>query len=226
MSDKPKSDIVMKFIQNGNNPVFAECALDKESDDTLMKGFEPQTYDNYSNFFEVTKFSFGMDVKDEDKTKKTMQQSQVSSAKSAGVGQAGTRRVEGEFATWRSAKDDQVRKLEFPLEFKNFSFERLIDSASPIFFEACCSSTTFPSVTLVKRVSRGGNRRPEGFLRIDFKDVLIVSLSWDDGEMTTEKCEFICRHFDLQYRQQQADGSFSAMVPAKWDYLEDAKPTP
>lgn len=226
MSDKPKADIVMKFVQSGNSAVYAECALDKESDDTFMKGFDPQTYDSYSNFFEVVKFSFGVDVQDTDKSKQKMQQSQLGAAKSTGANQTATRRIEGEFASWRSAKDDQVRKLEYPIEFKNFSFERVVDAASPIFFSACCSSTTFPSATLVKRVSRGGNRRPEGFLRIDFKEVLIVSLSWDDGDMTTEKCEFICRHFDLTYRQQNANGSFSATVPASWDYLEDARPKP
>lgn len=222
MPDQHKSDIVMLFVQEGNQPVYAECALDKDPEDTFMAGFKPQTYDNYSNFFQVTKFHFGVEVKDEDKTKSTLQSGNVGAA---GLGKKRFGRVEGEFASWRSANDKQAPKVTYPLEFEQFSFERLIDAASPIFFEYCCNSTSFPSASLVKRLSRG-NELPQGFLRIDFKDVLITSLSWDDGDMTTEKCEFICRDFDLTYRQHKADGSWGASGNATWNFKKNALPEP
>lgn len=223
MPDQHKSDIVMMFVQKGGQAVYAECALDKSPNDPFMTDFKPQTYDRYSNFFEVTKFHFGFEVKDEDKSKDTMTSGAPAGA---GLGKKRVGRVEGEFASWRSANDQQAPKVIYPLEFEAFTFERLIDAASPVFFEHCCNSTSFPSATMVKRVSTGGNAAPEGFLKIEFQDVLITSLSWDDGDMTTEKCEFICRNFALTYRQQKQDGSFGAQSPAQWDYKKNALPTP
>ncbi len=88
-----------------------------------------------------------------------------------------------------------------------------------------CFITSFQKAILVKRIARDALTRPEGFLRIEFMDVLITSLNWDDGDMTTEKCEFICRDFYLQYRQQNADGSWSSTASASWNFETDALPS-
>lgn len=218
MPDQPKSDIVMMFKLDGGQPVYAECALDLNPSDRWMTEFKPQTYERYSNFFEVSKFHFGFEVKDEDKSRTKLQSGDIGGA----MGKTRFGRVEGEFASWRSMNDEDLPNARYPLEFESFTFERVIDAASMVFFEHCCNSTTFPSATLIKRVSVGGNEAPMSYLKMEFKDVLITGLSWDDGDMTTEKCEFICRNFALSYRQQRPDGSFGARVPAEWDHIKNA----
>lgn len=223
MPDQHKSDIVMKFVLKSGQAVKAECALEKSKADTVfMDGFVPQTYSSYSNFFQLSKFDFGFEVSDEGQSKTAAGSTQSKETQAARAKVAGA--VQGEFASWRAADEKQAKEIKFQLNFEAFRFERVIDAASPIFFLHCVNSLSFQSAALVKRVSRGDNRTPEGFLRIDFQDVLITSLSWDDGDMTTEKCEFICRDFKLLYRQQLADGSWGAQRPASWNFEKDALP--
>jgi len=105
----------------------------------------------------------------------------------------------------------------------------VIDSASVTLFEACCGSQTFKSAVFVKRLATGGSNPGQGygnpgraFLRIDFEDVMVTSLNWDDGDMLSESCEFICRGFKFQYRRQQADGRLLEPVSAEWHYKVNA----
>ena len=221
MPDQPKMELFMQFVQrDGAGPVLAECAADKQPGDDFMTKFIPADYDNYSNFFEIQKFQFAVQVKDQDQTKKTTQTKDPNAApkeKSA--------KLEGAFASWRSAKEDQVASLQYPFEPGQFSFTRLIDRASPIFAKCCCNSESFESATLVKRVAVGDNAVATSFLQFIFTDVLIVGLDWDDGDMTTESCKFICRGFEVRYRQQAFDGSLSKETShASWDQDDDALP--
>ena len=223
MPDEHKSDIVMKFVLKDGSRVDAECALEKSPSDTVfMEGFKPAPYNDYSNFFQISKFDFGFEVSDEAKSKTKVAATQSSAAQTARAKVSGG--VMGEFASWRSANEEQAKKIAFQLNFEAFRFERLIDAASPIFFLHCVNSLSFQSAAMVKRVSVGNDRSPEGFLRIDFQDVLITSLSWDDGDMTTEKCEFICRDFQLMYRQQLASGAWGATRSAGWNFERDSLP--
>jgi type VI protein secretion system component Hcp len=122
--------------------------------------------------------------------------------------------VAGAFARWRSATQQDYKSIYYPLEFDRFSFDRIIDCASPIFFQSCCTSQTFDSAALVKRVSpgdEGGVSRPAvGFLRIDFTKVLVTGINWDDGDMVKERCEFICQGMKITYRRQTAGGGVSS----------------
>lgn len=205
MADDHKTDIVMRFVTKDKQDVNSECALDKEKSDDFMKGFQPQTYDSYSNFFEVINFSYGFEVKDESDSKKE-------GGATNGVKEKKDKLVTGEFVSWRTGTDKQAKEVSLQLEFRSFKFERLIDSASAIFFDHLVKSLSFSSATLVKRVSVGGDQTALGFLRLDFFDVLLTSLDWDDGEMTKEKCEFICKKFTMQYRPQNDDGSLAKPV--------------
>lgn len=254
MADDPKSDLVMQFVLDGR-PVLAECALDKHPKDEFMTDFKPADYDTYSNFFEVQKFSFGVEVKDEDSTK-AKGQAQAGATTSAGANvqahghghgqtqagaaaaQKGKDKTKGAFRSWRSATDEQVKNaLKFPFETDAFSITRLIDRASPVFFEACCNSQTFDTATLVKRIAVGSGLSSNsslrvntgaaamGFLQIKFSKVLIVNLDWDDGDMITESCEFICQGFEVKYKRQKGDGSLDAAVSASWDYVRDSLPS-
>jgi type VI protein secretion system component Hcp len=222
--DQPKADMVMQFVRkNGGGAVYAECALDKDPKDEFMNGFTPQTYDTYSDFFEITKFAFGIEVKDEDAAKKNPAANQHKHP-SHDKGGKDNPKTKGAFMSWRAATDSDIKNIQYPLEPDKFSFDRLIDSASIDFFEACCTSQTFEKAILVKRVSTDATKPQQGFLKMVFYQVMITGLNWDDGEMLNETCEFVCRGFEVFYKRQKADGSLSEMVSASWDSTGDALP--
>jgi type VI protein secretion system component Hcp len=203
--DRADTDLVMKFVLNGQ-PVLAECMLEVAPPrvDPLMEGFTHSTDYRTSTFFEIADFDFGMALKEDEATDKGFGDTY---RMRDGAGQA----IVGAFSRWRSALRTEIRSIKYPVELDKFSFSRNIDRASPVFFEKCCTSTTFDSATLVKRISQGGEDRPSvGYLRIDFTSVLITGLSWDDGEMVKEKCEFISKKMTIKYRRQQADGSITS----------------
>ncbi len=192
MVDTPKTDTVMKFEFQGT-PVFSECTLEVTKGDTLMDGFkaaQPGVASSYSNFFEVHDFDFEMSLKEGD-TKEVMTDT-------------------GAFARWRSAATSEYKDIKYPLEFDKFTFKRTIDRASPIFFKACCDSTSFDSATLVKRLSQGGDRPVMGIMRIDFYTVLLTGLDWSDGELIQESCDFICQKMKITLRSQTVDGTISS----------------
>jgi type VI protein secretion system component Hcp len=233
MADQPKSEMFMKFVKKddwkGGGPVWAECAAVKDDDDDWMKDFTPSPdVDTYSDFFEVTKFEFGVDVKPEDTSKSGPQTQKLLSAvpgknHAQGHAQGQGGKAKDAWQSWRSAtSDSDLDNLKYPFEVDKFQFERLIDSASMTLFEACCGSQTFKNVIFVKRVSMGGDKPGRAFLRIDFDKVMVTSLNWDDGDMLNETCEFICRGFRIQYRRQQADGTLLEPISVEWHYQRDA----
>lgn len=212
--DQDKTDLVMQFVLNGQ-PVWAECALKIWEKDTLMKDFKGADYDNYSNFFEVKSFDFKLALKEDDESGSPHGQParQPSTASKAAAS--------GQFARWRSASNSEFKKIKYPLEVDTFSFSRIIDGASPVFFQSCCTSQTFDSAVLVKRLSQGGTG-PDGdvlpsvgYLRIDFTGVLITSIGWDDGEMIEEKCECHAKGMTIRYRQQDDSGTVTAAGETK-----------
>lgn len=214
--EQNNTDLVMKFVLEGK-PVAAECNLTVAPNDPLMTDFRTaRSYDHYSNFFEASSFEMGMSLKEDDESSSLLNPNARLGAQPAAKSTAGV----GQYARWRSATGDQYKNVPFRLEFDRFSFSRAIDSASPVFFEACCSSRTFDSAVLVKRLSQGDHRSGAvpalGYLRIDFRKVLIVGVNWDDGDVVMERCEFICQGLTVAYRQQQVNGQFGATMSAHW----------
>ena len=221
--EQNKTDLMMRFVLEGN-PVWAECAMQVADDDTLMDDFTRSTdYDTYTNFFEVNDFDFGMSLKESDESTSALGQTARPMAAASGPAHHGAQGAghgargsgpSGAFARWRSATNAEYKKIYYPLEVDKFSFSRIIDSASPIFFQACCTSKTFDKAAIVKRLSRGDidgeERLSAGYLRIDFTKVLITSIDWSDGDMVKEKIDFICQGFKIRYRRQSIDGSVSA----------------
>jgi type VI protein secretion system component Hcp len=208
--DKNPTDLMMRFEYESGQPVWSECTLDIADGDDMAKDFMRNTgYDNYTNFFEVSNFAFGISLNPQEGGA-----SASASQPRHGQPSAGDTR---EFARWRSAVGEEFKQIspKYPLDFDRFTFERVIDSASPKFFQACCKSETFGSAVLIKRLSQGG-QGPDGqprpsvsYLRMEFNDVLIVGINWDDGEVIKEKCEFICRGMTIRYRRQMADGTIA-----------------
>ena len=224
MVDETKSDILMKFVMKGSAPVLAESTLGVLKADPFMAGFAAITdYDDYSNFFEIKSFSFSVAVKPQDEGVGALSKPGQHGGSAGGTAQA----AHDQFSRWRSAKRDEFQQIKFPIEFDTFTFERIIDGASPGFFSACCNQESYESAALVKRISsgvRGGaDRLSFGYLRIDFRDVLLTGLSWDDGDMVTERITFICKAMRVRYRQQQADSSLLPATEAIWDQQKDGQ---
>lgn len=250
-------DIAMKFVLDGGGTIWAESTLTKDGDDPLMKDFDPVTdLSDYSNFFEVTTFDFSMnnEADDGDAGKKNggaaaggragvaARLGPSAHSGSAGLlftGSAGRppqaaagAAPEGgssdPFHRWRSATEKEAMAMSFQLSFDSFKFTRIVDGASPAFFQNCARQVTFESAALIKRVSLGaigGVQRPAlAFMRFDFKSVMLKKVEWTDGDLVTENCEFVCDWLSFQYRQQNSDGSLKPVAHmATWDRKRDSQ---
>ncbi len=194
------TDILMRLVPVGSHSALAADAntsIDPTTD-KLLTGFKT------GEFFELDDYELGIELNDFDST----QQGARDTSHAAG----------GRFAAWRrpSTPFDQIKKLRYAAEFEPFWFTRRIDRASPILFQACCNSIPFASASVVRRRATGQTVAMQGFLRLDFTDVLLIGISIEDGEPPKEKCGFICRGLKMQYLPQASDGSLGAAQSAEW----------
>jgi type VI protein secretion system component Hcp len=104
-----------------------------------------------------------------------------------------------------------------PVEPKAVTFTRALDSSSIQLTQALTGCDTLDSVSIVKRRAAGTSNSGEIYLRLDFKNVLITGLSWDDTEeRVEERGTFIYREITVRYRPQKPDGSHGTIIPANW----------
>jgi type VI protein secretion system component Hcp len=201
MAEK-QTDVLMKMVTLDGQGVPAGATSLLKKDDKLLFDFWAGT------FFEVDEFSLGLELEDFE-TKGSANPGAAASTAAPG----------GSFSSWRDARKSttDLKSIVFPVAMDPFSFTRMIDRASPVLFQNCANSVGFASATLVKRKPTGQQLAMQGFLRLDFKDVLIVKISWIGGKLQQEKCEFICRGLTIQYRQQNADGTLAAAQAADWE---------
>ncbi len=110
------------------------------------------------------------------------------------------------------------------VDFKEFSFTRKIDKASPIFFNMACSGTPFKNVALAIRKSGGGDTSGFIFLRFDFKLAAVKTISYSHDE-TSPKEEVAIEYggFLLRYCVQNSDGTLSLQNPAAWDRTKNIR---
>ena len=233
MPQQSAYDIAMKFVLKGGGTINGESAMQIVKGDPLMFDFSAiSQYDEYSNFFEVQSFDFNMTLEPQDAASNAPRSSATPTGRApppSGATAGKTGASSDAFARWRSATEAEARKMKFNLKFQTFTFTRVIDAASPVFFQNCCSQKRFDSAALVKRVSMGlGNADGSGsvapaFMRLEFKDILLTSLRWDDGDLVTESCEFECNWMSFQYRQQNPDGSLQQpQAKTIWDRTVDS----
>lgn len=247
MAEEIATDLLMQFVLEGN-PVWAESVLAINPDDELMTEFTQDDYKNYSNYFEVLGFDFNMKLEDAD-TKKRKAAKKAAKGQGQGQGQgghgghvphsgqgnhgnhqggqAGPEEAGLSFESWRAASGTEYESIIYPFEFGHCSFSRLIDAATPAFFDACCKSKTFSKAILVKRVAMPDMIKPGtaadrktpqfAYLKVTFKEVLITSLTWDDGEVVKEDCEFICKGLEISYKREYKPGRLLATDHFKWN---------
>jgi type VI protein secretion system component Hcp len=201
MAEK-STDVLMKLVTAGGQGVQANAKSLLTKDDKLLFDFWA------GKFFEIDDFALGLELNDFETTGRANPGAATNAAVPA-----------GKFSSWRDLRKTtaDIKALSFPVDMEPFSFTRVIDQASPVLFQNCANSVGFASATVVKRKPTGQTLALQGFLRLDFKDVLIVGISWTGGELQKEKCKFICRGLTVQYRQQNADGSLAAAQPADWE---------
>ncbi len=203
-----QGDLLMKFVQANGEAVKAEGTSSLTSANSLVADFLPGKY------FEIDSFGLGLNVEDSEIGSNALN---PSSSERGGAAEATAHKQK--FSAWRDAKKktrSQIAQIAYPVVLEPFSFSRLMDRASPIFFQNCCNSVSFESASLVKRKPTGASMALQGFLRIDFKNVLIIGVDWDDGQAVKEKCKFICRGVSVQYKRQANDGSLGAASNAEW----------
>ncbi len=219
-----KSDLVMMFVDKNGGPVWAESTLGVLKTDPLMKGFNGiDSYNDYSNFFEVTSFNFDMQLNPADQGVGAL--SQPAQATQSSVAQA----APDQFSAWRSAEGNDYKMIKFPVDFDTFSFTRIIDGATPLFFAACCNQISFHHAALVKRVAAGSvggkEQQSVGILRLDFRHVLLTGINWEDGDLVTESITFICKAMRVRYAPQMQSGEVMPAVEVDWDQAKDGSAT-
>jgi len=194
-------DLLMKFVKEGD-AINAECQTTVDLKDDLLHDFKA------GKFFEIDEFNFGVGLEDDDAAGEKAGEKYGEKLKAAQGAHASPRT---RFTNWLRGETKK-----YPVDLEPFTFSRQMDQASPLLFEMCCNSQSFASVTLIKRKAAGTDVSARAFLRIDFKDVLVIGVDWDSGDVVKEKCKFICRDVEIQYKPQTPDGTLGAAVPGNW----------
>jgi hypothetical protein len=130
------------------------------------------------------------------------------------------------YGKWKSATPDELKKvLPYPVDMNEVTIDRTYDKASPILYQMCCDSETFPSVSLIKRKDIGDTFL-RGFLRLDFEDVMVTSVEWKNGEVMKETFTFVFRRVTVKYRQSvfvpgQQVAQMKQQPDVMWNYALD-----
>ena len=222
------NDVLMMFNDSNNAPVAADCRVTVEAGDPMAKGFAAGC------FFEVQDFGFGVGLQDTDPQQAAAQkpapgkaagaQAAANQGKGKGKGkdEDDTPKQKATFTAWRYP-DPRTKQAPYPLDLQPFQFSRAMDRASTTLFSYCASSRVFRSAALIKRTIVGHGKGLMPFLRIDFSDVLVIGVDWDDGDVVKETCKFMARKVEVTYKPQQPDGSLGDKIPGRWDINETNK---
>ncbi len=270
MAKESDTDLLMRFILEGDQTVWAECSMRIDPDDPLMKDdfYASDDLHEYTNYFQIDDFSFDLTLGEDDANKASGGGAGGGSGAGGGAGGGGgggtggqglllsdgflqgnrhysggntrnqrpgtgstapsatPKKDAGAFASWRSAKDDDIKKMAkgFKPEFKTVSFSKVIDAASPTLFESCVNAKKFDKAIIVKRISQGAEgaqvyvRPLMGYLRLEFEKVLITSVGWTDGDLVTEKIQFEGQSLKMIYMPQGDDGTVDAKGKVEISY--------
>jgi type VI protein secretion system component Hcp len=218
MASNNNLDILMKIVDVKSGAIAGEGMSTIDQDDPYTEDFKPGL------FFEIEDFDVGIGLEDTDSSsRKTAPTPGPGGTLSANQAAQDAKKT-GKFAKWVQGLDISgsgggTGSQLFPIQLEEVSVTRQIDQASPLLFQRCFLCQDFASATVVMRKSGGllygdqGNISSMPFLRIDFKPILITSISWDGGEIVKEKLKFVCREVKVQYRPQNSDGSPGDNVP-------------
>lgn len=200
-------DILMK-LEDSKGPIKAESQSRLSNTDDFTSDFKR------GMFFDVEEFDFDVSLNDNDDGGGDGDDDKEDKKKKK-------KKKGGHFARWlggtRNLKDDG-----YPVEMQPFQFTRQFDVGSPTLFQLCANSVPLKSAAMVQRKSGGAQNTSgisECFLRLDFIDVLLTTVSWDISDaILKEKVKFVCRSISVQYRAQNEDGSLNPPVYGEWSF--------
>jgi type VI protein secretion system component Hcp len=215
MAQGESSDLIMKFVLNGN-PIQADSTTNLIStegkENELLTGFR-QGY-----MFEIDRFTFRAGTSD-------IESGQGGPANQKTAAKAhpanGAASANHDYSAWRAGKH-----VKYPVDLQPVTFTRSIDSASQFLIQNCIDSVSYDRATLVKRKAAGSIAAGEIFLRLDFIGVLVTGVDWADGEQVSETCHFICRSVTINYRPQLPDGTLGASKSGFWSMVSNETQPP
>jgi type VI protein secretion system component Hcp len=195
MVDDVNSDVLMYFIRKGSDAIDAESTSDIDTTaDKMIGDFKPGKY------FEVSDFTLGIKLKD-----------------SETHGNNDDSREEGSYARWRAMGSSEAKPNPvYKADIEDFSITRMIDVSSPLLLKYCLSRDRFDKAVLVKR-ARAPSGSVLGFMRLEFTQVLIKSISWADGDAVRETCKFRYSTVEVKYIRRQMSDSSATTLQCKWE---------
>ncbi len=231
MASENTNEVFMRIMNNDGKggpgkPVPAECATEVTTD------LDDLVFDYFNGeFFAVDDFRIGMNIEDADKASKKSKDKSSSNklSHSANEEKKGKKDKSGKFEKWWSISKEDFDKWKrmdksdtkprpFQVRMDDLSITRRYDSASPVLFQNCASGISFPKASLVKRKVTG-DEMLGSFLRFDFKDLLIVQISFEDSEIMKETVKFKFRELTVQYKSQKPSGELNkASMPVTYSY--------
>lgn len=195
MSDNIDADVLMFFVHTAGSPAIAAESTSALAgqDARLMAGFVE------GRFFEIDNFTFSIELDDNE-----------------GDVPASTTGP-GPFARWRSLKPTEPKpNPPFKAEPQDISVTRRIDSSSPVLLQYCLDKKRFDQAVIVKRSRIGSTGMLSAVLRLDFQQVYIRSIDWQDGNTVHETCKFKFGALKATYVKRKPDGTVDTLWPCEW----------
>ena len=206
MSGTSSNDVLMFFEVTKGNPIAAESQSALLSSTGLMEGFVAGKY------FEAENFAFTMELHDDESGG-----GGASGAGASGGGAGGGAQDSRSYARWRVLKDNEPKPDPvFKAEPSDASITRLIDASSPILLKHCLDTKRFHRAVLVKRVRIGQTGKLAAVFRLEFSDVWLKAIEWEDGDTVRESLKFKFSAVRAVYVRREADGSLAGPAEYKW----------
>jgi type VI protein secretion system component Hcp len=84
------------------------------------------------------------------------------------------------------------------------SVTRKMDAGSIQLFDSCQNIMILDKAIILKRRALGADAL-QTYMRIDFTNLLITDLDWQEDDVIKETFKFICREVKIQYRAERRD---------------------
>jgi len=217
MADKAATiDVIMTFIQTSGTPIDTEASTDWDKSDNLMRDFDKKV-----GAFDVEDWGFNAELSDSD----NRSGSRTNAIATHGSGRRDDgnanrndppRVKSGAFAGYIDSGDAS----QYPSDLKEITVTKQVEWSSMTLLDHCLHQIKFLKAIIVKRKFTGDKQYPyQPFLRMEFKDPLVIRVEWDEGEVLKEKITFICRGIKFEYKQQLDDGTLnqSGPIPIEWE---------
>lgn len=195
MSDSGGGDTLMFFVHTAGSPAIAAestSALTGQ-DARLMAGFVE------GRFFDIDNFTFNVELGDDE------------------GGNVMNKKETRPYGRWRGLKPtDPKPNPPFRAEPQDVNVTRRIDASSPVLLQYCLDMKRFDQAVIVKRSRLNTTGTLSAVLRLDFQQVYIRAVQWQDGDTVKETCKFKFGAVKATYIKRKLDGSIDSLWPCEW----------